>query len=214
MAGRGVPVIARVPLPDGSEGMVRMRRLEPVRGVTPAELAERLRRGVAGLLADVARDAEGLRISLDYRDDALLAGAVAGVTVEARVGAGRRVRPAEAAAAHRPGAPAAARRGGESGPARGHRRRRAPGRRRAARGAARGRRAGPGRVHRPAARPGGAARHDGRRVDPGALGAARSRALRAARARGRLAARPVHACVPPTSVTAGCACRRSWWTGS
>ena len=78
------PVIARVPLPDGSEGMVRMRRLEPVRGVTPAELAERLRRGVAGLLADVARDAEGLRISLDYRDDALLAGAVAGVTVEAR----------------------------------------------------------------------------------------------------------------------------------
>ena len=45
------PVIARVPLPDGSEGMVRMRHLEPVRGVAPAELAMRLRRGVAGLRA-------------------------------------------------------------------------------------------------------------------------------------------------------------------
>jgi hypothetical protein len=78
------PVIARVPLPDGSEGMVRMRRLDPVRGVAPAELAERLRRGVAGLLADVVRDAQGLRITLDYRDDALLAGSVAGVTVEAQ----------------------------------------------------------------------------------------------------------------------------------
>jgi len=78
------PVIARVPLPDGSEGMVRMRRLEPVRGVAPAELAERLRRGVAGLLADVVRDVQRLRITLDYRDDALLAGSVAAVTVEAQ----------------------------------------------------------------------------------------------------------------------------------
>ena len=78
------PVIARVPLPDGSEGMVRMRRLEPVRGVAPAELAERLRRGVAGLLADVVRDAKGLRVTLDYRDDALAAGSVDGVTVEAQ----------------------------------------------------------------------------------------------------------------------------------
>ena len=78
------PVIARVPLPDGSEGMVRMRRLEPVRGLAPAELAERLRRGVAGLLADVVRDAQGFRIALDYRDDALLAGSVAAVTVEAQ----------------------------------------------------------------------------------------------------------------------------------
>ena len=78
------PVIARVPLPDGSEGMVRMRRLEPVRGMAPAELAERLRRGVAGLLADVVRDAQGFHIALDYRDDALLAGSVAAVTVEAQ----------------------------------------------------------------------------------------------------------------------------------
>jgi hypothetical protein len=78
------PVIAHVPLPDGSEGMVRMRRLEPVRTTPPAELAERLRRGVAGLLSDVVRDAEGFRVTLDYRDEALTAGSVDAVTVEAR----------------------------------------------------------------------------------------------------------------------------------
>jgi len=77
------PVIARVPLPDGSERMVRMRRLEPVRGLTAAALAERLRRGAEGLLADVVRDARGLRLTLDYRDDALLAGQVDSVTLEA-----------------------------------------------------------------------------------------------------------------------------------
>ena len=77
------PVIARVPLPDGSEGMVRMRHLEPVRGVAPAELAMRLRRGVAGLLADVVRDAQGLRVTVDYRDDGLAAGSVDTITVEA-----------------------------------------------------------------------------------------------------------------------------------
>ncbi len=52
--------------------------------LAPAELAERLRRGVAGLLADLVRDAQGFRIALDYRDDALLAGSVAAVTVEAQ----------------------------------------------------------------------------------------------------------------------------------
>ncbi len=77
------PVIARVPLPDGSEGMVRMRRLDPVREVAPAEFAERLRRGVAGLLADVVREARGLRVTVDYRDAALMAGSVDALTVEA-----------------------------------------------------------------------------------------------------------------------------------
>jgi hypothetical protein len=77
------PVIARFPLPDGSEGMVRMRRLEPVRAVPPAELAERLRRGVGDLLADVVHEARGLRVTLDYRDEALAAGRVDSVTVEA-----------------------------------------------------------------------------------------------------------------------------------
>jgi hypothetical protein len=78
------PVIARVPLPDGSEGMVRMRRLEPVRAVPPAALAERLRQGVGALLVDVVREAPDLRVTLDYRDEALAAGRVDAVTVEAR----------------------------------------------------------------------------------------------------------------------------------
>jgi dolichyl-phosphate-mannose-protein mannosyltransferase len=77
------PVIARVPLPDGSEGMVRMRRLEPVRALPAAELAERLRRGGEALLGDVVREGRGLRVTLDYRDDALLAGQVDRVTLEA-----------------------------------------------------------------------------------------------------------------------------------
>jgi hypothetical protein len=77
------PVIARVPLPDGSEGMVRVRRLEPVRGVAPDELAERLRAGVARLLADVVRDAQGLRVTVEYRAEALAAGSVDTMTVEA-----------------------------------------------------------------------------------------------------------------------------------
>jgi hypothetical protein len=73
-----------VPLPDGSEGMVRMRRLEPVRAVPPAALAERLRQGVGALLVDVVREAPDLRVTLDYRDEALAAGRVDAVTVEAR----------------------------------------------------------------------------------------------------------------------------------
>ena len=77
------PVIARVPLPDGSEGMVRMRRLEPVRTLSPADLAERLRRGVEGLLADLVREARGMRVTVDYRDEALRRGEVDGVTLEA-----------------------------------------------------------------------------------------------------------------------------------
>ena len=99
------PVIARVPLPDGSEGSVRMRRLEPVRGVVAADLAERLRRGVASLLANVVRDAQGLRVTVQYRDDALAAGSVEHGDGGGGIGAGRRVRPAQAAAAHRPGSP-------------------------------------------------------------------------------------------------------------
>jgi hypothetical protein len=77
------PVIARVPLPDGSEGMVRMRRLEAVRTLSASQLAERLRRGAEGLLAEVVRDARGLRVTVEYRDDALLRGEVDGVVLEA-----------------------------------------------------------------------------------------------------------------------------------
>jgi hypothetical protein len=78
------PVIARVPLPDGSEGMVRMRRPEPVHAMAPAELAARLRAGVGVLLAPVVREARDLRVTLDYDDDALAAGRVRSVIVQAQ----------------------------------------------------------------------------------------------------------------------------------
>jgi Dolichyl-phosphate-mannose-protein mannosyltransferase/LmeA-like phospholipid-binding len=77
------PVIARFPLPDGSEGMVRMRRLEPVRTLSPDEIAERLRRGVEGLLADLVREARGMHIAVDYQDEALRRGEVDSVALEA-----------------------------------------------------------------------------------------------------------------------------------
>ncbi len=77
------PIILRVPLPDGSEGMVRMRRIEPVRAPDPTRLAERVRQGALALLSDVVRDAQGLRITLDYRDEALLTGLIDHSTLEA-----------------------------------------------------------------------------------------------------------------------------------
>jgi hypothetical protein len=77
------PVIARVSLPDGSEGMVRMRRLDPVGGITAAALAARLERGIGDFLASVMRDAQGFRVAIDYRPEALAAGHVDVVTVQA-----------------------------------------------------------------------------------------------------------------------------------
>ena len=103
------PVIARVPLPDGSEGMVRMRRLEPVRALAPAELAERLRRGAGSSWPTWCATPMGCG-SDHYRDDALLAGQVDHVTLEA----GRRwSASSRAAAAPAPGPPCGSRaRGG------------------------------------------------------------------------------------------------------
>jgi hypothetical protein len=78
------PVIARFPLPDGSEGMVRARRLEPARDMTAARLADAFRRGAAAVLADTMREPEGFRIALAVRDGALLAGQVDEAVLEAR----------------------------------------------------------------------------------------------------------------------------------
>ncbi|HET7874883.1 MAG TPA: glycosyltransferase family 39 protein [Methylomirabilota bacterium] len=81
---RAFPVIAEVPLPDGSIGMVRARRIEPVRGVKPAELARRLPGAMERALAEHVRQAEGLRITPRYRLDRLPAGEVSEVVLEAR----------------------------------------------------------------------------------------------------------------------------------
>src|SRR5262249_5981658 len=88
------PVIARVPLPDGSIGMVRARRLAPTE--FPAdEIARRLRAAAGAFLADFAADVEGLTLRLAYRPEALVTGRVDRVEVEAasaRVGELRRGR--------------------------------------------------------------------------------------------------------------------------
>ena len=88
------PVIARVPLPDGSIGMARARRLAPTE-LPPDEIARRLRAAAGSFLADFAADVEGLTLRLVYRPEALVTGRVDRVEVEAgsaRVGELRRGR--------------------------------------------------------------------------------------------------------------------------
>jgi hypothetical protein len=76
------PVIAEYTLPDRSRASLRARRIEPVEDVAPADLARRLQDISPSALADYARDAEGLRIRLDYRPEAILRGEIDRVTVE------------------------------------------------------------------------------------------------------------------------------------
>jgi hypothetical protein len=77
------PVIAEYPLPDGSRGILRARRVPTVRGVDAGELARRLERAQEAALADYVRDVRGLRIALTYQPEALLRGEVARLRVEA-----------------------------------------------------------------------------------------------------------------------------------
>ena len=76
------PVVAERPLPDGSRAIIRARRIPPVTGVEPAEVARRLEKAQEAAMADFVRDAVGLRITLDYRPDAILRGEVDRVRVE------------------------------------------------------------------------------------------------------------------------------------
>ena len=77
------PVIAEYPLPDGSRGILRARRIPPLAGVAPAEVARRLQQAQEAALADYVRDAEGLRVFVTYRPEAILRGEVDRVRVEA-----------------------------------------------------------------------------------------------------------------------------------
>jgi hypothetical protein len=69
------PVVATYPLPDGSLGSLRQRRIPPL-AVPPARVAARLAETPAALLRANVRDAVGLRVTLDYRPDAILRGEV------------------------------------------------------------------------------------------------------------------------------------------
>ena len=75
------PVVSRHSLPDGSVGVLRARRIPPLAGVTAAAVAARLERDPAGLLSAFVRDAQHLRVSLDYRAEDILRGRVERVTL-------------------------------------------------------------------------------------------------------------------------------------
>ena len=77
------PVVSRYSLPDGSVGVLRARRIPPLAGVTAAAVAARLERDPASLLSDFVRDAQDLRVTLDYRDEDILEGRVARATITA-----------------------------------------------------------------------------------------------------------------------------------
>ena len=77
------PVVARYSLPDGSVGVLRARRIPPLVGVTAAAVAARLERDPAALLSAYARDAQNLRVALDYRAEDILRGRIARATITA-----------------------------------------------------------------------------------------------------------------------------------
>ncbi|HKW94568.1 MAG TPA: hypothetical protein VJX92_21975, partial [Methylomirabilota bacterium] len=70
------PLVHEYPLPDGSIGMVRARRVPPLIGVPAVVVAGRLETSPARLFRGYVRDAVNLRVQADYRPDALLRGVV------------------------------------------------------------------------------------------------------------------------------------------
>jgi hypothetical protein len=78
---RAFPVIHEVDLPDGSVGTVRARRLVEPLPVTPHAVARRLEHAIRRELPGVARDVEGLAVSLSW-DAAILTGRVERVELE------------------------------------------------------------------------------------------------------------------------------------
>lgn len=77
------PVVGEYPLPDGSRAALRARRLAPVDGITAGAIAERVTRDPARLLAPWVREPVGLAARLDHDPDALRAGRVRRLTLEA-----------------------------------------------------------------------------------------------------------------------------------
>ena len=79
---RVFPVIGEFPLPDGSRGIVRQRRLTLVEGVTAEGLARRFEGAVGRFLSVYARDVEGLKVRLTWDPAALREGRAGRVDVE------------------------------------------------------------------------------------------------------------------------------------
>jgi hypothetical protein len=77
------PVVGRYALPDGSVGSLHRRRVPELAGWPPARVAARLAEAPAALLRANVRDPEGLRVTLDYRPEAILRGEVEHVRLTA-----------------------------------------------------------------------------------------------------------------------------------
>ena len=92
---RVFPVIAELPLPDGSVASVRARRIPPLTDVAPDTLAAAIEGGLRRRLGEVARDVEGLDVRLTY-DEGILAGRIARADIKAAA--------ATLGELHRPGA--------------------------------------------------------------------------------------------------------------
>ncbi len=73
---RAFPVVGQYPLPDGSVGSLRARRIPALTGVAPSAVAARLQRDPATLLADNVEEAQGLKLQLSYRPSAILRGEI------------------------------------------------------------------------------------------------------------------------------------------
>jgi Dolichyl-phosphate-mannose-protein mannosyltransferase len=70
------PVAGQYPLPDGGLGSLHRRRIPALAGWPPARVAARLAEAPAALLRANVRDPQGLRMTLDYRPEAILRGEV------------------------------------------------------------------------------------------------------------------------------------------
>jgi hypothetical protein len=77
------PVVSEYALPDGSRGILRRRRIEPLPETSGPALARRLRGSPEQLIGAYLRDPVGLRVQLDYRPQALVRGEVDRISIEA-----------------------------------------------------------------------------------------------------------------------------------
>src|SRR5256884_3057612 len=93
---RAYPVIAEFPLPDGSTGMLRARRITDPAAAPPEAPARRLEAAMRRRVGEVARDVDGLEIRLSY-DAEIARGRIPRLEVTARAATARELRQRDAA---------------------------------------------------------------------------------------------------------------------
>src|SRR5438094_750937 len=93
---RAYPVIAEFPLPDGSTGMLRARRITDPAAAPPEALARRLEAAMRRRVGEVARDVDGLEIRLSY-DAEIARGRIQRLEVTARAATAGELRKRDAA---------------------------------------------------------------------------------------------------------------------